>query len=50
MPEFEKLAVNLTRKKGSRAYACQCESLSVSKLTNVLAKSNIRWVCGKHRV
>ncbi|CAL8070305.1 unnamed protein product [Orchesella dallaii] len=50
MPEFQKLAVKLTKKKGCRAYACQCNHLSVSKITFVQAKPEVRWVCGKHKI
>ncbi|CAG7785073.1 unnamed protein product [Allacma fusca] len=48
MPDFEKLAAKLHKMKGTRAYACQCQHLSIEKLTNVNAVPQLRWVCGKH--
>jgi hypothetical protein len=50
MPDFAKLAIKLGKKKGSRAYACQCKCLTVTKLMNILSRPEVRWVCGRHPV
>ncbi|KAE8599348.1 hypothetical protein XENTR_v10017156 [Xenopus tropicalis] len=48
MPDLSKLRPKLIRKKGSRAYACQCSWRSVQELTNITVYPQLRWVCGKH--
>ena len=48
MPEFHKLKTKLVKKKGSRAYACQCSWRTVEELTDLQADHQLRWVCGKH--
>ncbi|OCT77039.1 protein C8orf37 homolog [Xenopus laevis] len=48
MPDLSKLQPKLKRKKGARAYACQCSWKSVQELTNITTYSQLRWVCGKH--
>lgn len=48
MPEFHKLKTKLVKKKGIRAYACQCSWRSIEELTDLQADHELRWVCGKH--
>ncbi|XP_077349188.1 cilia- and flagella-associated protein 418 [Lithobates pipiens] len=48
MPEHSKLQSQMIRKKGSRAYACQCSWRSVQELTDLSKDLQLRWVCGKH--
>ncbi|KAM5137080.1 cilia- and flagella-associated protein 418 isoform 1-T1 [Callospermophilus lateralis] len=48
MPEFHKLKTKLVKKKGPRAYACQCSWRTVEELTNLQTDHQLRWVCGKH--
>ncbi|XP_036731371.1 cilia- and flagella-associated protein 418 [Manis pentadactyla] len=48
MPEFHKLKTKLVKKKGTRAYACQCSWRTVEELTNLQTDHQLRWVCGKH--
>ncbi|XP_073488098.1 cilia- and flagella-associated protein 418 isoform X1 [Aquarana catesbeiana] len=48
MPEHSKLQSKMIRKKGSRAYACQCSWRSVHELTDLSKDLQLRWVCGKH--
>nr|XP_004657001.2 protein C8orf37 homolog [Jaculus jaculus] len=48
MPEFHRLKAKLTKKKGARAYACQCSWRTVEELTDLQTDHQLRWVCGKH--
>ncbi|XP_008146748.2 cilia- and flagella-associated protein 418 isoform X2 [Eptesicus fuscus] len=48
MPEFHKLKTKLVKKKGARAYACQCSWRTVVELTDLQTDHQLRWVCGKH--
>uniref|UniRef100_A0A8B9S1X2 Cilia- and flagella-associated protein 418 n=1 Tax=Apteryx owenii TaxID=8824 RepID=A0A8B9S1X2_APTOW len=48
MPELSKLRAKMIKKKGSRAYACQCSWRSVDELTDLQTDQQLRWVCGKH--
>ncbi|XP_072007560.1 cilia- and flagella-associated protein 418 [Engystomops pustulosus] len=48
MPELSKLQTKMIRKKGSRAYACQCSWRSIQQLTDLSTEPGLRWVCGKH--
>ncbi|XP_051016058.1 cilia- and flagella-associated protein 418 [Acomys russatus] len=48
MPEFHKLKTKLVKKKGARAYACQCSWRSIEELTDLQTEHQLRWVCGKH--
>ncbi|XP_072184670.1 cilia- and flagella-associated protein 418 [Excalfactoria chinensis] len=48
MPELNKLRAKMIKKKGSRAYACQCSWRSIDELTDLQADQQLRWVCGKH--
>ncbi|XP_060631614.2 cilia- and flagella-associated protein 418 [Anolis sagrei] len=48
MPEFSKLRAKMLKKKGSRAYACQCAWRSIDGLTDLSTDRQLRWVCSKH--
>ncbi|XP_027968238.1 protein C8orf37 homolog isoform X2 [Eumetopias jubatus] len=48
MPEFHKLRTKLVKKKGTRAYACQCSWRTIEDLTDLQTDHQLRWVCGKH--
>ncbi|KAM4028873.1 cilia- and flagella-associated protein 418 isoform 3-T3 [Anomaloglossus baeobatrachus] len=48
MPELSKLQTRMIRKKGARAYACQCSWRSIQQVTHLSAEEQLRWVCGKH--
>ncbi|MEE6509231.1 hypothetical protein FKM82_025041 [Ascaphus truei] len=48
MPELSKLQTKILRKKGTRAYACQCSWRSIQELTDLGTDQQLRWVCGKH--
>lgn len=46
-PDFEKLKLKLNRKKGFRAYCCQCQWRNILDLGE-LREPELKWVCGKH--
>ncbi|XP_060556550.1 cilia- and flagella-associated protein 418-like [Ruditapes philippinarum] len=46
-PDFERLKSNLSRRKGYRAYCCQCSHIAVNTLTDV-KHLQVKWVCGQH--
>ncbi|XP_060099455.1 cilia- and flagella-associated protein 418 [Heteronotia binoei] len=48
MPEFSKLRTKMVKKKGTRAYACQCSWRSIDELTDLSMDRQLRWVCSKH--
>nr|XP_009941850.1 PREDICTED: protein C8orf37 homolog [Opisthocomus hoazin] len=48
MPELSKLRAKMIKKKGARAYACQCSWRSIGELTDLQTDQQLRWVCGKH--
>ncbi|KAL8181891.1 UNVERIFIED_CONTAM: hypothetical protein K2H54_033882 [Gekko kuhli] len=48
MPEFSKLRTKMVKKKGARAYACQCSWRSIDELTDLSVDRELRWVCSKH--
>ncbi|XP_029447608.1 protein C8orf37 homolog isoform X3 [Rhinatrema bivittatum] len=48
MPEFSRLQEKMIKKKGTRAYACQCSWRSIQELTDLATDQHLRWVCGKH--
>ncbi|KAK2902741.1 hypothetical protein QQF64_010421 [Cirrhinus molitorella] len=50
MPDYHKLKVKLRRKKGGRAYACQCSWHSTVVLSDLREQQQLKWVCGKHKV
>ncbi|XP_066873318.1 cilia- and flagella-associated protein 418 isoform X4 [Kogia breviceps] len=45
MPEFHKLKTKLIKKKGTRAYACQCSWRTIEELTDLQTDRHLRWVC-----
>lgn len=47
MPSVDKLQTKLHRKKGCRAYCCQCSWRNVLDLCQ-LDDPSLKWVCGKH--
>ncbi|XP_051577721.1 cilia- and flagella-associated protein 418-like [Myxocyprinus asiaticus] len=50
MPDYYKLKAKLRRKKGGRAYACQCSWHSALSLSDLRDQHQLKWVCGKHKV
>ncbi|XP_005093271.1 protein C8orf37 homolog isoform X3 [Aplysia californica] len=46
-PDFQKLKGKLSRKKGCRAYCCQCQWRNVLEICE-LRDPQLKWVCGKH--
>ncbi|XP_073406517.1 cilia- and flagella-associated protein 418 [Dendrobates tinctorius] len=48
VPEHSKLQTRMMKKKGARAYACQCSWRSIQQLTHLSAEEPLRWVCGTH--
>ncbi|KAL4617145.1 hypothetical protein GN956_G22222 [Arapaima gigas] len=48
MPGGEKLQAKLRRRRGARAYACQCSWRSVLQPCDLLLQPQLKWVCGKH--
>lgn len=48
VPDRQKLRAKLKKRKGLRAYACQCTWLSSSETTDLRDQPQLRWVCGKH--
>ncbi|XP_053915332.1 cilia- and flagella-associated protein 418 isoform X6 [Cuculus canorus] len=42
MPEFSKLRVKMIKKKGARAYACQCSWRSIDELTDLQTDRQLR--------
>ncbi|XP_039974062.1 protein C8orf37 homolog [Xiphias gladius] len=47
-PDRQKLGAKLKKRKGVRAYACQCSWFSSSEPTDLRDQPQLRWVCGKH--
>ncbi|XP_040519427.1 cilia- and flagella-associated protein 418 isoform X5 [Gallus gallus] len=45
MPELSKLRAKMIKKKGSRAYACQCSWRSIDELTDLQADQQLRYWC-----
>ncbi|XP_062460630.1 cilia- and flagella-associated protein 418 isoform X1 [Pezoporus occidentalis] len=48
MPELSKLRAKMIKKKGARAYACQCSWRSIDELTDLQTDQQLRWVCEMH--
>uniref|UniRef100_A0A4W3H8M7 Cilia- and flagella-associated protein 418 n=1 Tax=Callorhinchus milii TaxID=7868 RepID=A0A4W3H8M7_CALMI len=48
MPDLNKLKGKLLKRRGGRAYACQCTWRSIQDLTDLKGDQQIRWVCGRH--
>uniref|UniRef100_A0AAX7W0J5 Cilia- and flagella-associated protein 418 n=1 Tax=Astatotilapia calliptera TaxID=8154 RepID=A0AAX7W0J5_ASTCA len=49
MPERQKLGTKLKKRRGLRAYACQCSWISTLEPTDLRDQPQLRWVCGKHQ-
>ncbi|XP_028281839.1 cilia- and flagella-associated protein 418 [Parambassis ranga] len=49
MPDRQKLRSKLKKRRGLRAYACQCSWFSTLEPTDLRDQPQLRWVCGKHR-
>ncbi|CAJ1063111.1 protein C8orf37 homolog [Xyrichtys novacula] len=49
MPDRQKLRAKLKKRRGQRAYACQCSWFSTSEPTDLRDRAQLSWVCGKHR-
>lgn len=49
MPERQKLRAKLRKRRGVRAYACQCSWFSTLEPTDLRDRPELRWVCGKHQ-
>ncbi|KAM4567789.1 cilia- and flagella-associated protein 418 [Fundulus diaphanus] len=49
VPDCQKLRARLKKRKGVRAYACQCNWFSSSEATDLRDQPRLRWVCGKHQ-
>ncbi|XP_033856591.2 cilia- and flagella-associated protein 418 isoform X2 [Acipenser ruthenus] len=48
MPDSNKLKAKLVRRRGTRAYACQCSWRSIQNLVDLKTDKELKWVCGKH--
>ncbi|XP_077430761.1 cilia- and flagella-associated protein 418 [Vanacampus margaritifer] len=48
MPNHGKLGAKLRKRKGVRAYACQCSWFTASEATDVLMQPQLRWACARH--
>ncbi|CAJ0947109.1 unnamed protein product [Ranitomeya imitator] len=48
VPDHSKLQTRMVKKKGARAYACQCSWRSIQQLAHLSAEEPLRWVCGTH--
>ncbi|XP_068179177.1 cilia- and flagella-associated protein 418 [Antennarius striatus] len=49
MPDRQKLRAKLKKRRGFRAYACQCSWFSTSEPTDLRDRPRLTWVCGKHQ-
>ncbi|XP_042628909.1 protein C8orf37 homolog [Cyprinus carpio] len=49
MPDYHKLKVKLRRKRGGRAYACQCSWHSTLIHSDLREQQQLKWVCGEHK-
>ncbi|XP_072169601.1 cilia- and flagella-associated protein 418-like [Diadema setosum] len=48
VPDLQKLRAKLKKRKGCRAYACQCSWRSVKAQMDLSEDHELKWVCGKH--
>ncbi|XP_028673082.1 cilia- and flagella-associated protein 418 [Erpetoichthys calabaricus] len=48
MPDPNKLKAKLMKKRGARAYSCQCSWRTIVNMTDLRTEQELRWVCGKH--
>ncbi|XP_047453740.1 cilia- and flagella-associated protein 418 [Mugil cephalus] len=49
MPDRQKLRARLKKRRGVRAYSCQCSWFSTLEPTDLRDQPQLRWVCGKHQ-
>ncbi|CAN9513895.1 unnamed protein product [Ophioblennius macclurei] len=49
VPDRQKLRSKLKRRRGLRAYACQCSWFSTQEPADLREQPQLRWVCGKHQ-
>ncbi|XP_068615879.1 cilia- and flagella-associated protein 418 [Brachionichthys hirsutus] len=49
MPDRQKLGAKLRRRRGFRAYGCQCSWFSTSEPADLRDRPRLTWVCGKHQ-
>ncbi|XP_034409158.1 protein C8orf37 homolog [Cyclopterus lumpus] len=49
VPDRQKLGARLKKRRGSRAFACQCSWFTAAEPTDLRDRAGLRWVCGKHR-
>ncbi|KAM9309968.1 cilia- and flagella-associated protein 418 [Pholidichthys leucotaenia] len=49
MPDRQKLKSKLKRRRGPRAYACQCSWFSALEPRDIRDQPQLRWVCGGHQ-
>ncbi|XP_067456519.1 cilia- and flagella-associated protein 418 isoform X2 [Thunnus thynnus] len=49
VPDRQKLRAKLKKRRGLRAYACQCSWFSTLEPTDLRDQPQLRWVCGKHQ-
>lgn len=47
-PDRQKLRAKLNRRRGLRAYACQCSWFSVLEPSDLRGQPQLTWVCSKH--
>uniref|UniRef100_A0A8C5LQH0 Cilia- and flagella-associated protein 418 n=1 Tax=Leptobrachium leishanense TaxID=445787 RepID=A0A8C5LQH0_9ANUR len=45
---FYQIAMEDDKKKGTRAYACQCTWRSIQEQTDIGTDQQLHWVCGRH--
>ncbi|XP_061631492.1 cilia- and flagella-associated protein 418 isoform X1 [Phyllopteryx taeniolatus] len=48
MPNQGKLGAKLRKRRGVRAYACQCSWFTASDATDVSLHQQLRWACARH--
>ncbi|XP_008321148.1 cilia- and flagella-associated protein 418 isoform X2 [Cynoglossus semilaevis] len=48
MPDHQKLQTKLKKRRGFRAYACQCSWFCCSELMDLSGLTQLKWICGRH--
>lgn len=48
MPDFNRIKRKLVKRKGCRAYSCQCSWQSRTSMVEIKSTMGLKWVCGKH--
>ncbi|XP_053744308.1 cilia- and flagella-associated protein 418 [Synchiropus splendidus] len=48
VPDHEKLCARLKKRRGVRAYACQCNWISSEEVRDLQGLPGLHWVCGQH--